>query len=355
MTDARIDLLDRRVVGELSVVFGSGGSKAVLAGAGAVLAFHIGELKTFRTIGGVSGGSIPAALFAGGTDAATMLSQALQTDFSQLLTPSTGLIRRLLALLSKYRYEQTRPAKGVFSTEVLGRYIDGYVPRWPSNYWTLASVNGGSVLFTARGVARLAPHSKPSLLAAAPPSVGLSVQASCAIPGVIDAIRYHGEHLFDGALTEDGECPVDVPVREFGVQKSDLIAIDITEEAVKKSRWLRILWHIFCGGRCVSIDAVHPEEKDGLILVQPDIRGFHALQFKLNRDQKWHAVVASFIATVNALEKYGRIPESGRAALLTLRERLSAVDLKLIRKRAYAKSVERIIRELHPHLLPGSA
>lgn len=352
MTSPNAHVLRTSGMGELNVVFGSGGSKAVLAGAGAIIALELAGLKNYATIGGASGGSIPAALLASGADAPTILSHALQTDFSSLLTPKTGKLGQLLALLMKYRYEQTRPEGGAFSSEKLGAFVSAIAKSWPEKYWTVASANQGFVLFTNNGAHRFGVGTAAVQVANEPVPVGIAVRASCAIPGVIDAVGFQGEPLFDGAFTEFGECPVDLPPRHFGVKKSDVFAIDISEEIIKKNRWLRILFHIFCGGKCVSIDAVHPEENDGLMLAQPLIRGFHAMEFKLNLDQKWHAVVEGFISSVDALERGNRIPAENRDALLRLRKRLADIDIKLIRKRLFAREVEGVFLQDAPHILP---
>lgn len=350
--NAADNVLRTSEMGELNVVFGSGGSKAVLAGAGAIVALQLAGLKNFATIGGASGGSIPAALLASGADATQILSHALQTDFSSLLTPKTGKLGQILALLMKYRYEQTRPENGVFSSEKLGTFVSAVAKTWPDKYWTVASAERGYVVFTKNGAHRIGLGTNPLHVAKEPVPVGMAVRASCAIPGVIDAVGFQNEPLWDGAFTEFGECPVDLPPRFFGVKKSDIFAIDISEEIIKKNRWLRILFHIFCGGKCVSIDAVHPTEKDGLMLAQPSIKGFHAMEFELNLDQKWHAVVEGFISTVDALERGKRIPAENRDALLRLRNKLSAIDIKSIKKRCFARQVEGVFLKEAPQILP---
>lgn len=351
MTSPIAHALRNGEVGELNVVFGSGGTKAVLAGAGSIIAFELAGLTNFATIGGASGGSIPAALLASGASASQILAHALKTDFTSLLTAKTGKVRQILALLMKYRYEQTRPPKGVFSSEKLGAFVSTLATSWPDKFWTTASAEQGFVLFTKLGAHRFGVGTHPVQLTKEPVSVGMAIRASCAIPGVIDSVEYHGEPLFDGAFTEFGECPVDLPVEHFGVRKSDIFALDISEEIVKKNRWLRILFHIFCGGRCVSIDAPHPEERDGLMLAQPIISGFHALEFTLSLDQKWHAVVEGFISTVDALARHNRLPAQNRDFVLSLKNLLAAVDVRTVRTGQFAKQIQKVFQEQAPQIL----
>ena len=52
----------------LHLVCGSGGSRAILAGTGAILALNVAGHKKFHSVGGISGGSIPTALLALGMD-----------------------------------------------------------------------------------------------------------------------------------------------------------------------------------------------------------------------------------------------------------------------------------------------
>ncbi len=71
------------------------------------------------------------------------------------------------------------------------------------------------------------------------------------------------------------------------------------------------------------------------MLAQPSIGGFHAMEFELNLDQKWHAVVEGFISTVDALLKSAAsvFRQITRDALLRLRSKLFAIDIKSIKKR----------------------
>lgn len=289
---------------ELHVVFSAGGSRAILGGAGSVLAFHVLDMRKFRTIGGASGGSLPAMLLASGQSSKDVLRLAIDTDFNAKLTPNTGWLGRLLSLLMKFRYEKTLPPEGAYGWRKLQELVDTTSPKWPDNFWTMAICKHGQVIFTADGVVKYERGVRQAI-SSAPLSVGLAVCATCAVPGIIDAVPYGGEHLFDGALSDDGQCPVEVVKRHFGAPLSSVIAFDVGEEDIKQSRWLRLLWNIFCGGSCGNIEGKHPEEKDGLVLIKPRVTGFHAFQFSLARDLKWRAVIAGFVATVRRLEASG--------------------------------------------------
>ncbi len=287
------------------VVFGSGGSRAALGGAGAILAFHMTGLTRWKTIGGASGGSIPAAFMAAGIDAKTVLHLITETEFTSLLTPKTGFLRRLYAILMKYRYERSRPSKGVYSSDRLGAFIDMRVGQWPRGYWTAASCKHGQVLLTDHGVVKYCDDGTMQKLSDTPPTAGDAVRASIAIPGFIDAYNLNGEDLFDGALTSDGECPVEVVNRHFKEDFSKAVAFDVGEEQIKNWWVLRTLWKIFCNGKCDSFDGKRPDEKLGAIVIRPEINGFHALKFKLDINDKWRAILAGFTAALHRMEQAG--------------------------------------------------
>ncbi len=287
------------------LVFGCGGSKAILGGCGAVIAFRMCGLDHWKTIGGVSGGSVPAVLYAQGFDTKTLLQLAIQTDFNSLLTPRTGKLGQLWALANKYRYEKTLPIKGVFSTHKFATFVDMNVPAWPEKFWTVAAAGNDQVMFTNHGAFRYKKDGSVDTLATSPPSVGLGVTATCAVPGVLDSVPYMDMNLFDGALSGDGQTPIEPIRRQFNASYEKIVAFDVGEDEIKNSSVLRTIWHIMCGGRCHELEGEHPEEEDGLIVIEPQITGFHALEFNLDLSNKWRAVMTSYSATIHRLALSG--------------------------------------------------
>lgn len=292
---------------DLHIVFGSGGTKAILGGTGTLLALELAGLKEFRSIGCASGGSIPAALLSGRIPIDKALRVIVDTDFQGLLTPRVGVFGRLLALLRKPHLESVRPARGAYKTDKMSAFVNSLVPEWPENFWTIASCDHGLVLFSKDGVTKWGPNHQGVFLSQTPVNMGLAVNATCAIPGILDAAELDGELLFDGALAGDGVCPVGTAVRHFGASRERTIAIDVGEEPITRARWLRILWSIFCGGKCVTVDSPHETEEGGLILVKPEITGFHGLKFELSRDLKWRAMLSGFQASAHKLLAAGLV------------------------------------------------
>jgi len=331
---------------EYHVVFGAGGSKAILGAAGAILGFEMCGFNKFATIGGVSGGSIPGALYANGVSAQELLQLAIGADMTKFLIPKTGWLSRIWALISKYRYERTLPIKGVYSGTPIQELIDEEIESWPGGFWTMAtSLSGHSVLFTKHGAYwnwKVAEHPEGF---EGPVSVGTAVNASCAIPGIIDAVEYSGWHLFDGAVGDAGNCPV-LPVQlRLGAKPDKIIAFDLPDDSVKNNWWLRMLWHLRCGGSCGNIDATHPSEEDGTIVISPVIDGFHGLTFNLSRYTKWNAITASYIATVRRLEKAGLIAVERKEKALELCERLEKVTFTLALSPLVVAEVEKLFAE----------
>ncbi len=310
------------------VIFGSGGSKAILGGAGAIVAFEIAGLKDWLSVGGVSGGAFPASFLASGQPCRQLLRTVLNTNFSTLLKPKTNLIVRLLALMMKYRYEITRPERGVFSPAPLARFVEQQIGTWPKKMWTVASGKCGIYVFTDQGVFR--EHKGVTRkVSDITPTTALAVSATCAVPGFIDGVRYAGSVLHDGALGPDGATPVAIPVRYFGATAGSVIAFDIPEEAIKSKRWLRLLWSIGCFGSCpTSFQGEHPLKEDGFLVIQPQITGFHGLQFDLTLEQKWLGVVAGMTATLEALSQYGLIPDANKQSCLEWRQTIDELRLR---------------------------
>lgn len=287
---------------QIHLLCSSGGSRAILGSAGAIAALDQAGLKDFVSLGGISGGSIPTAMYAAGLGATETLHLAIEIDFSSMLTRHGSILRILFAYLMQGRFAQTRPRKGVFSSEKLGKYLDEKVPVWPARYWTMAVQGVNMIFFTSTGVFQLTPEGKRTVISDKPAPLGLAIRASCAVPGIISAVPYKGRFLFDGALTYEGRCPIVLPVKYKGAQPESLIVVDAGDDLNKWSLRLTRLWGLLCGGNCIPyVEENVVTENDVGILVKPDLGFFRSLQFTLTRDQKWRAVMAGYVDTVKQL------------------------------------------------------
>jgi predicted acylesterase/phospholipase RssA len=298
-----------RTASDLHLVCGSGGSRAILGCGGAVLACQLAGLNKFKTIGGISGGSVPAALYASGFDAKDLLKLAVQIDFSSLLTRRENPISILLAFFLQERFVRTRPRKGVMSSENLGYFIDSKVPSWPKNFWTMAVAGKTQVLFTADGVYQYLVDGTCRKLSDEPPPVGLAVRATCAVPGIIDPVEYKGLTLFDGALSWDGQCPVGLVKRHFGAHPETIIGCDVGDQETLYSRFSEWFWALFCGGDCVGkMINTHAFGQQGVVMIHPKVDRFRSLQFALEIEQKWSGVMSGLNQGVAQLSEAGLFP-----------------------------------------------
>lgn len=299
-------------------VFSAGGSRAILGGAGAIVAIEQAELE-WVSIGGVSGGSIPAVMYAAGFTAKETLRMALDIDFSSKLTRHGSILQILFAYFMQGRFERTRPRKGVLSSEKLGEYIEQLISErigqnseklanWPKGYWTMASVGNNRILFTDRGVFEITPDGVINVLCDKPGPLGIAIRGTAAVPGIISAVHWKGRYLFDGALTPDGRCPIEIPIAHMGASEPTVIAVDVGDDGSKLADYVLKFWSIICGGDCVP-DFKEKEltSHNGMVVIAPELTQFRSLQFTLTRDQKWQAVMVSYISAVDALKKSGHL------------------------------------------------
>ncbi|MBS1990106.1 MAG: patatin-like phospholipase family protein [Cyanobacteria bacterium SZAS LIN-3] len=301
---------------DLHLLISSGGSRAILAGAGTILLCDHAGIKNWKSIGGISGGSLPTALYAAGHDARTSVKIALDVDFSSLLTRRGSILKILFAYLMQSRYEKTRPKKGVLSSEKVGTYVEDQVAAagtqgWPSLYWTQAGVEDGQLVYTSTGIHHIKRTGSYRLLMSEPGPLGIAVRGSCAVPGIIDAVpvQIGKDHfwLHDGVLSPEGRTPVSIPERFFGAKPSQIIVCDVGESdgsrETKKTKAM-IFWRWFCGKLCIPEFYPEPlDAEDGYIICEPTVTNFKSLQFTLTRDQKWQAVMSGYMGAAIALEK----------------------------------------------------
>jgi predicted acylesterase/phospholipase RssA len=287
------------------LVCGAGGSRAILASAGSIMATRFAGITEWQTIGGISGGSIPAVALAAGIDPRELMKLTVDVNFSSLVPRHATPLSTVLAFILKDRFEYTRPKKGVLGSENLGKFIDSLVPEWPKGFWTMAVVARTQILFTDHGVFQILKNGQRRVLSDTPAPVGLAIRATCAIPGIIDAVEYKRRLLHDGALSWDGQCPVGIPQREWNALAKDIIACDVGEE---KSRWaplFRIFWSLLCGGHCVDHTGPKTAIPSETTLIKPRIWSVRSLQFTPSAEQKWQAVHSGFQEAVAQLAQAG--------------------------------------------------
>lgn len=295
----------RVAVSPKHLVCGAGGSRAILSGAGAVMACHIAGIEKWDTLGGISGGSIPTVAYAAGIDPADLMQLTVDVDFSSLVPRHATPLHTVLAFLLRDRFEYTRPKKGVLSSDNLGHFIEGIVKEWPKNFWTMAVVARTQILFTSDGVYQYLKNGDVRVLSDKPAPIGIAIRATCAVPGIIDAVPYLGRHLFDGALSWDGLCPVGILTRHFKAAPHEIIAHDVGDEQSKSAPFFRVFWSLLCGGHCVDHTGPKTAIPEETLMMKPNVWSVRSLQFRLSLDQKWQAVMSGFQEAVIELSRAG--------------------------------------------------
>lgn len=289
----------------LNLVVSSGGSRAILAGAGTIVASHLAGVTQWRTVGGVSGGSIPTALLASGIAAPNLLRHAMAVDFSQMVDWEGSFFGSIMAFLKKDFYEQVRnrPVSGILNTEKLGTFVEGFSPTWPDKFWTMAAAGNSQIVFNKDGVFEFTHDGHRIVLSDKPAPLSLAVRATCTIPGIISAVQLNDRYLFDGALTRDGICPVGVKIRHFDFAPGDTIACCVGEEFMHGiAGRLRRLWRSAWGG---SASPEWGPETTGVLDIHPHFNHINALTFRMSEDDKWLAVVLSFREAIICLANKG--------------------------------------------------
>src|SRR5579885_42825 len=188
---------------EFHLVCSSGGSRAILGSAGVLLACAQAGIKRFKSIGGISGGSIPTVLFASGLDAPACVKKALEIDFSSLLTRRASFVRILFAYFMQRRNEKIRPVHGVMTSEKLGAFVDTFARKlangqsWVPGYWTAAIAEDAMLVFCENGVFEIKPDNHLRVLSCEAGPLGVAVRGSCAVPGIISAVEWKNKMLFE--------------------------------------------------------------------------------------------------------------------------------------------------------------
>ncbi len=285
-------------------VISAGGSRAILAGCGSIFACQLAGVE-WESIGGVSGGSIPAILLAAGIPPAKLLEYALEIDFKEKCVTTASKLETLLAVLSKEYHEhpENRTGYGVMETDKLGEFIDSVVPVWPDKFWTMAVDGHSQIVFKKDGIFRYDVDGKCTKLSDNPGSPGFAIRATCTIPGITKAPSFRGTHLYDGAFSRHGLCPVGVPIEHWGVAPETIVGVCVGEDLMKGfTGMLRRFWKWVWG---VKPDTSWGPHTEGVIDVHPHIEHIHALRFDLSADEKWLAVLEGFSTTVHALASRG--------------------------------------------------
>lgn len=291
-------------ISDLHLVCGSGGTHAFLIGAGTILACDFAGITNWKSIGGISGGAIIAALYAGGLPAPALVEKVVGFDFATLFL-RTGTIYELIRSHLPHRPKnmERRPIReGIMKSAGLGAIIDQHVSRWPANFWTMAVSGKYHILFTADGVFQIY-AGQIDRISETPAPLGLAIRASCAVPGILEAIEFAGRFLFDGALSDYGDCPSGIVRQHFGAPAHEIVSCDGSGGMTRQRR----AW--FALGRLISGRTSQKflrQSRDEEIFIAPRTNHLgDPLEFNPTREIKEAAVLAGFNSAVGRLAQQG--------------------------------------------------
>lgn len=328
-------------------VISAGGSRAILAGCGSIFACRLAGIE-WESIGGVSGGSIPAALLASGMQPAQLLQFALNVDFREMCVQTAGSFETILAILMKEYHEkpENRTSYGVMETDKLAIFMDSQVSSWPDKFWTMAVDGHSQIVFNKNGIFEYTDDGVCIQLSDKPAPIGLAIQATCAIPGVTKPPKFQERYLFDGAFSKFGMCPVGLPIKYFGIDPSKIVAVCVGEDMMEGTAGLlRRFWKWLWG---VQPDTSWGPHTQGVIDIHPHIDHIHALRFDLSADEKWLAILDGFSETVHALASAGVLKGERLHNALTLISELpdaeKTVLAELGKPQQFAQKAERCFK-----------
>ena len=299
------------------LVCGSGGSKAGLTSTGVILACRAAEIR-LDTIGGVSGGAIPAAMAAAELPSHKLIDLARVTDFSGLLDK-----KKWLTPFFKEHKPIDLLQDGMYGSSKLGALTDTHVKEWPKKFWTMAVGDHSEMMFTKNGVMEYTREGGRNLVSNKPAQLGDAVRASCAIPGVLESVTLVGRRLFDWALGKFGKCPTAMVTSHFGVPSENIIA----SLPVGAMSTLNKKLYMFAKYLSGNLEKEHKGivETAGIV-IRPEVNSFHSMKFLLNANQKDEAILAGYRSAIDQFAKAKLISGEKLKAATVAGESMSALE-----------------------------
>lgn len=305
------------------LVLGAGGPRAFLTGLGTVIAMRLFGLKDWTSIGGISGGSLPAILMADHTlSPRELVERIIAIEITDLLKPSDSGVDPLAQFAPgeaghaarKEKFVSRLLKRGAWHTDKLGEMIGACVDTWPELFWTMAMTENSHILFTATGVYEYGFDGSFTVLSEEPAPVALAIRATIAIPGWLEGVVYKGRYLFDGSLSPFGGCPVAWVRRHFNGESSLVIRCLSSGKSFRTDSLLcRIGRKLLCNG----VKAV-PEmlNSPADINIDPKVPELATFRFKLSREEKELGILAGFNTAVAEMHRCAGLFQQGLTNLV---------------------------------------
>jgi predicted acylesterase/phospholipase RssA len=326
---------------DINLLIGTGGSRSILFGTGVLLVLAQANFRRFRSITGVSGGSIPAALISANADVTHLLAQVLDTDFNQLVARRVSLVKFLTQALREPKAVDPPPLEGALDATLMGQYFDDRIKDWPNLFCTVALSHQAKVIFTKDGVWHEQQDGTLLKVAAKPIPIGMAVRATCAVPILLDPVAWKSdsgeEHLLiDGGLGPEGRCPISVPQSLFAMENSYLVVVNVGEDKSTLHQLIDKVYGIISHDReSLRMDGITLADNHDRIVISPPAPLYGSFKFSMTRREKWQMIMSGYMSAVEALEKHGLLSNE---ALTQARNRgVKALLLLAGRNRHYFK------------------
>lgn len=296
---------------DINLLIGTGGSRAILFGTGVLLALAQANFRRFRSITGVSGGSIPAALICANPDVTQLLMQVLDTDFNKLVTRRVSLVTFLTQALREPKNVDPPPLVGALDAKLMGQYFDDRIKEWPGLFCTVALSHQRKVIFTKDGIWQEQEDGKLLRAAQKPIAIGMAVRATCAVPILLDPVAWKSdsgeEHLLiDGGLGPEGRCPISVPQALFPMENSYLIVVNVGEDKSPLHQLIDKVYGIISHDReSLRMDGIVLPDNHDRIVISPPAPLYGSFKFSMTRREKWQMIMSGYMSAIEALEKHG--------------------------------------------------
>lgn len=325
---------------DVHLLIGTGGSRSILFGTGVLLALSQTRFRHFRSIGGVSGGSIPTSLISANPNVAALLERVLATDFHKLVKRRVSLINFLTQVVRDPKPIDPPPLVGALDAEAMGAFFDEHIQDWPRLFWTVALTHQRKVIMTAEGIYVEQEGGGIIKDADRPPPIGTAIRATCAVPILLDPVPWVSadgvEHLLiDGGLGPEGRCPTSIPKFLHAMHDSYLIVVNLGED---KSHLHKLLDSAF-GTDNLKEPSLEDDEPGPLpenytrIVISPPYALSGSFKFQMTRREKWQMIMCGYMTAVDMFDKHGMYAD---CTVHHARERgLRALLLLATRRRPY--------------------
>lgn len=303
---------------KLHLIAGPGGSRAILATNGLIMALGYFGFTDYVTIGGISGGSLPLRLLAHGMNIREMIDTVIELKFNSLLDEEAS-IRSVMVdhYRSRKRIKGELPTRGQYKSDRLGVWLESFSKgAWPDKFWTLAVEENLQILLDKQGIFSRAEGEKFVQISKTTPPLGLSIQATCTVPGLFTPVELTIAEtgrklvLYDGGLSWEGKRPMTVVEEQYQAKPSQIILCDVGPESSAYEVIFGAIWKLVCGGRCISPLGKRSENENKAVLVLPVITSVASFDFDAHPDRKWEAIMEGFAATVFSLNKSYKLTET---------------------------------------------